>query len=215
VKTNYVLIDYENVQPESLAPLNTEQFRVWVFLGPKNTRLETGLVLAMQRFQGRGAYVTMAGHGKNALDFHIAYYLGTLAKEDPEGFFHIISKDAGFDPLIAHMKTQKVLARRSESIEAMPCFSLNSKLRREQLLDTVVDDLVKRKDAKPATIKTLLSTIQARCGKDVTSATIEAIRSELEKRGFIKIAGSKITYSFPSERAESAVPKTQTLQAAK
>jgi putative endonuclease len=54
VNTNYVLIDYENVQVKSLALLKGEHFRVHVFLGPKNLKLHRELVFAMQEFGGRG-----------------------------------------------------------------------------------------------------------------------------------------------------------------
>ena len=45
-----------------------------------------------------GQYVKISGNGKNALDFHLAYYVGELATNDPEVYFHVISKDTGFDP---------------------------------------------------------------------------------------------------------------------
>ncbi|NJN99583.1 MAG: hypothetical protein HC875_38515, partial [Anaerolineales bacterium] len=53
MQTNYVLIDYENVQVKSLALLKGEQFRVRVFLDPKNTKLPVELVLAMQELGER------------------------------------------------------------------------------------------------------------------------------------------------------------------
>ena len=52
MKTNYVLIDYENVQVKSLSLLKGEQFQVRVFLGPKNTKLPVEFVLAMQELNG-------------------------------------------------------------------------------------------------------------------------------------------------------------------
>lgn len=33
LRTNYVLIDYENVQPEALSVLDAEHFKVIVFVG--------------------------------------------------------------------------------------------------------------------------------------------------------------------------------------
>jgi hypothetical protein len=40
----------------------------------------------------RGEYIKVAGAGRNALDFHIAYYIGRIASQAPEAFFHIISR---------------------------------------------------------------------------------------------------------------------------
>lgn len=34
------------------------------------------------------------------IDFHIAFYLGALSREDPDGCFSIISKDSGADPTV-------------------------------------------------------------------------------------------------------------------
>ena len=47
MSTNYVLIDYENVQVKSLGLLKGEHIRVPVFLGPKNLKLHRELVFAM------------------------------------------------------------------------------------------------------------------------------------------------------------------------
>lgn len=206
MKTNYVLIDYESVRVASLALLNSEHFRVWVFLGPNNTKLDTTLVLAIQGFRERAEYVTLSTPGTNALDFHIAYYLGTLAKADPTGSFHIISKDKGFDPLIHHLKAKKISVARSISIEAMPCFesrkdpsASRSKLSDEELFTVVIVDLIKRKMAQPRTSKKLLSTMRAVCGTEIEASRIDTVYATLLKRRYIKVDGTKVTYDLPLE----------------
>ena len=113
MRTNYVLIDYENVQPDSLAGLDAEHFTVVCFVGAGQNRLSFDVVDAMQRLGHRAQYVKIAGNGPNALDFHIAFYIGDLAAADPTAYFHIISRDTGFDPLIAHLKARKVPVVRS------------------------------------------------------------------------------------------------------
>ena len=52
-------------------------------------------------------YVKISGTGPNALDFHIAFYIGQFAEKDPGANFYIVSQDAGFDPLLNHLKTLK------------------------------------------------------------------------------------------------------------
>jgi len=189
MKTNYVLIDYENVPVKSLALLKGEHFRVRVFLGPKNPKLHRDLVFAMQKFGERGEYIVLEASGKNALDFHITYYLGVLAAADPTGFFHVISEDHGFDPLLQHMNAKGISATRSVSIEAMPCFShvaagatqpkpapdkakpkSTATLSVEDRIKVAIDDLIGRKASRPRTLKTLRSTIHARCGKETPAA---------------------------------------------
>ncbi|MNF75384.1 hypothetical protein D3C84_574480 [compost metagenome] len=119
MRTNYVLIDYENVQVQSLELLQQPHFKIRVFLGPNNTKLPTELAVAIQRFGDRADYIQLDTPGQNALDFHVAYYLGRLAAEDQDAFFHIISRDKGFDPLLKHLKGKSVFAVRSETIEGM------------------------------------------------------------------------------------------------
>jgi hypothetical protein len=219
LKTNYILIDYENVQVRSLAFLQGEQFRVRVFLGPTNTKIPVEFVVAMQDLGERAEYIVLEASGPNALDFHIAYYLGIFTSTDPSGFFHIISRDTGFDPLIKHLKARKIAIVRSASIEEMPCFNkitasgaIDMKdahgdgkpiskavgVSLNELVKVAVDDLIKRKASKPRTLKTLKSTIYSKCGKGLSSADVDAIYEALVKRGYVKIInGQKVTYAFP------------------
>jgi len=218
LKTNYVLIDFENVQVKSLALLKGEHFRVKVFLGPTNTKLPLELVLAMQRLGDHAEYIVLEAHGRNALDFHIAYYLGVLAASDPAGFFHVISKDTGFDPLLQHLKTKRVMSCRSASIEEMPCFPpvpakvtpSNGQVIKtnptqpevtdeiDDMITVAVDDLVKRKASKPRTSKTLRSTIHSKLGKNVPSIVVDTVYDALVTRGYVKVDGEKVTYALPS-----------------
>jgi len=39
MRINYVLIDFENVQPESLAVLQQDHFKVMVFVGANQTKV--------------------------------------------------------------------------------------------------------------------------------------------------------------------------------
>lgn len=121
-KTNYVLIDFENVQPATIAALDAEHFHVIVFCGANQTKVGLDLATAIQKMGSRAQYLQISGNGSNALDFHIAFYIGELASREPGAFFHIISKDTGFDPLIAHLKSRKILCARSKTIADMPIF---------------------------------------------------------------------------------------------
>jgi hypothetical protein len=213
---NYVLIDYENVQVKSLELLRAEHFRIYVFLGPSNMKLHKDLVIAMHEFGERAEYVELEVSGKNALDFHLAYFLGALSTTDPAGHFHLISKDTGFDPLVKYLKSKKILSSRSESIEQMPCFATppsNGALQAAQaaaatsavdaavnggpLMKLVLEDLIKRKSARPGTPKTLKNTMQKRCGSDVPADRIEALYTALIERGYVRVEGTKLNYSLP------------------
>ena len=103
-----------------MAILNKEHFKVIVFVGASQTKISFDVAAALQHMGDRAQYFKISGNGLNALDFHIAFYIGQLASQDTDSFFHIISKDTGFDPLIQHLKTKKILACRSKDICEMP-----------------------------------------------------------------------------------------------
>jgi len=118
--TNFVLIDFESVQPESLEALGRNQFRVIVFIGASQTKIPFEIASALQQMGNSAEYIKISGNGKNALDFHIAFAIGQLSVKDPTAYFHIISKDGGFDPLIQHLKSKKIPTARWSKIEDIP-----------------------------------------------------------------------------------------------
>ncbi|ABU56815.1 PIN domain-containing protein [Roseiflexus castenholzii] len=118
--TDYVLIDYENVQPDLLPLLDHKQMRVIVFVGACKKSVPFEFAAAMQRLGRRATYVKLSGNGSNALDFHIAFYLGVLAVRDSAAYFHIISKDTGYDPLIQHLRARDIKAHRFEDVRDIP-----------------------------------------------------------------------------------------------
>lgn len=161
MRTNYVLIDYENVQPSALSVLEKEHFKVIVFVGANQAKVTFDVAAQLQRLGSSASYVKISGNGPNALDFHIAYYIGHLAAAEPDAYFHIISKDTGFDPLIAHLKAKKIFACRSKDIGDIPIVkAANSKTQPEKIA-VVVANLKQRGASKPRTVKTLSSTISS------------------------------------------------------
>ena len=115
-EAKYVFIDYENIQPDNLDALVGQECLIKVFLSGNRARLPLEMVKALQVFGPAVEYVQMLGTGPNALDFHIAYYLGRLSIVHPMARFFVISKDAGFDPLIQHINLHGVRCRRVTSI---------------------------------------------------------------------------------------------------
>ena len=120
MRTNFVLIDSENVKPEYIEKLKHEHFRVVVFVGANLKQLNFSVVNAVHSLGSNGSYVQISSHGPSALDFHIAYYIGKLSAAYPDAYFHIISKDKGFDPLIKHLMDQKILCSRWASVLEIP-----------------------------------------------------------------------------------------------
>lgn len=111
MKTNYVLIDYDNVQVKSLALLAGEHFRVGLFLGVNDTRLPSDLVLAMHALGDRASYVKLDAGGTYALGFPIAYTDGGLAAAEPEAFSRETPQDAALHPPLWPAQTKPTPTR--------------------------------------------------------------------------------------------------------
>jgi hypothetical protein len=114
--TEVFLVDYENVQPDVLPALAVENSLVIAFVGPHQDKLPFTFVEAMQKFGNKGQYIRVAHVNKNNLDMHLAFHLGRLITELPDAFFHIISKDHDYDPLLEHINQTVNRAARWESL---------------------------------------------------------------------------------------------------
>ncbi|MCC5867004.1 MAG: hypothetical protein JJU27_00720 [Gammaproteobacteria bacterium] len=197
MRTNYVLVDYESIQPATMAVVDREHFKTLVFIGANQTKVPTEFADALQRMGPRAEYVRISGNGPNALDFHIAFYIGQLAAADPKAYFHIVSNDTGFDPLLRHLKARKVLADRVKSIEEIPLVKTNGATSKEAKLACIITRLQQMKTAKPRTVKTLGTTISALFQKQIDDKEIESLIKALEKRAEISIEDNKVSYSLP------------------
>ncbi|MDH5829270.1 PIN domain-containing protein [Luteimonas sp. M1R5S18] len=113
------LIDFENVQPTGVGRLVPGACRIMLFLGQSQNKVSVELTRALQPFGTDVDYVSISGNGPNAVDFHIAFYIGHLAQKHPGANFNIVSGDTGFDPLVRHLTTTlKIACRRIKALPA-------------------------------------------------------------------------------------------------
>ena len=191
MKTNYVLIDYENVQPKNLAMIldggSELDFQVLVFVGANQSKIPIELAKPMQRLGDKAEYVTISGSGKNALDFHIAYYLGELAERDANGYFHVISKDTGFDQLIKHLTSKKLHAARHADIALIPLLSSVDDKSQDEQVAAVVKNLKVRGNSRPRKMKTLTNTIKSLFGNQLDAKGVSGLIGELRKQGYVVV----------------------------
>lgn len=106
----HVLLDYENVQPSDaeLRALVPDVAQVWVFHGPHQPKVE-------QRFASFGTGATavpISKTGKNALDFHLSFYMGYIASRNPDSKMVVVANDKGYEPMLEHAKAIGFLVRR-------------------------------------------------------------------------------------------------------
>jgi len=117
IMTNYVLVDFENVQPD-LSQLAGSSYKVKVFFGAKQQegRVPFKLLDAMLALGGNVEPVKVMRSGSNAVDMHIAYFIGRLVEKEPHATIHIISGDTDFDPLAEYLQSKGVHCKRTKTI---------------------------------------------------------------------------------------------------
>ena len=189
MKTNYFLIDYENVQPKSLQVLNGQPVKVIVFLGANQGKVSVEVAKALQSLGSNAEYVQISGNGPNAVDFHIAFTIGEISKSDESARFHIISKDSGFDPLIEYLRTKRIVAQRSAEIPGVPI----RKTKVPEKLEAIIRNLSSR-NGRPRKVTTLSNTINALFQKSLDEAEVMSLIKALEKHGHIAIQGENVSY---------------------
>ncbi|MEP7245328.1 MAG: PIN domain-containing protein [Gammaproteobacteria bacterium] len=199
MRKNFVLIDFENVKPASLACLTADHFEILVFVGANQSRVPFELATVMQEMAGRAKYVKIAGTGSNALDFHIAFYIGQLAVQFPDAFFHIISRDTGFDPLIAHLKSKKILSYRSPSVDEIPLVKAATPRSAEERARLFMERLERPKATRPRSAVTLSRAVAAFFQRQVDADGVTAILQAMQDLDFLSLDGSKVTYAKTSQ----------------
>ena len=209
MRTNYVLIDFESVQTKSLEELTHDHFKVIVFVGANQAKLPYEVAESLQQLGSRATYIKISGHGSNALDFHIAYYIGRLAAEEPSAYFHIISRDTGYDPLIQHLRSKKILAGRVANITDIPFLRASKAKSPQQRIAVILDRLQQLKATKPRTIKTLTSTIASLFQKNLSEEEVASLVQSLANKGYLEVAGEKVTYALPSENLTKPSQRTR------
>jgi hypothetical protein len=199
VRTNYVLIDFESVQTKSLEHLIHDHFKVLVFVGASQAKLPFEVAVSLQRLGTRAQYIKISGHGLNALDFHIAYYIGQLAAEEPSAYFHIISKDKGFDPLIQHLRSKKILAGRVKTVADIPAVKMSHCKSPQERIGMILARLQQQKAAKPRTVKALSSTIASLFQNHLSDEEVASLVQNLANEGYLEVAGAKVTYTLSGD----------------
>ncbi len=198
--SKFVLVDFENVQPKNLALLAKHPFRVYVFVGAQQTKVPFDLADAMQALGENASYLKISGTGPNALDFHIAYYLGELVATSPKATIYVISKDKGFDPLIRHLKDKGCVISRRVDVAEIPELRIPASRDSDAQVDAVIENLQARGKSRPRKLSTLQNTINHLLDKKLSGDELNAFVNKLKKRKVIAVDGTKVTYNFKKKR---------------
>ena len=188
---NIILIDYENLQVKNLDDVFHLDADIYVFRGPTQNKLPAELIESAQKFGSRITWIKTSRQGHNALDFHIAYFVGQIVQSDPKVFFHIVSKDDGFDALIDFMKERKLFIDRVESIDDIPLVKKMKAIESDPV--AFIRDRILNVSS-PSRQKTLRTAIAKWLEKD-NEKFINGVVESLKKEKFLEIdAQGKVTY---------------------
>jgi hypothetical protein len=186
-----IYVDFENVP--NIEIRETTDTMILLFIGQSQKRLSTNIVRAIQPLGKNVEWVQITGSGKNALDFHIAYYLA-LRRDQPDTEHYIVSKDAGFDPLIVHANGLGQKVRRVVSFaDVFEKIGLGKEL--ETKYRKVKEILMKQqKTRRPKSRKTLTSFIETTFQKNIKAAEVNKLIENLFREGLLEEKSKRISY---------------------
>jgi len=152
-----LLVDLENIQSFDLGKVPPTT-RIKVFVGQLQPKLSTDLAQKAQPLGSRLEYVRIDGNGRNALDFHIACYLGERICKFPKAEFVILSNDKGFDLLVRHLAARWFKCRGEGQARPMPAASSPLPAHAKEVVALHKDSEKSKRPRKRATLRNYLTT---------------------------------------------------------
>ncbi len=208
--TNYVLVDFENVQPANLEELATGAFRIKVFVGAQQAkgRVSFEFSESMQKLGSHAEYVRIARNGPNAVDMHIAYYIGRTLEKEQHASIYVVSRDTDFDPLMEYLQAKGHSCRRvrtiAEVIKLVPAPpkpraavpQTPARKAQSDRLAPIIKQLHSLR-GKPGTRSSLAKTIAsyfAQHNASLTGKNVEGLIDELIRLKYVSQSGQKVSY---------------------
>ena len=188
-----LLVDFENVQKIDLSQVDATT-RIVIFHGASQKSVPMELVSGTQSLGKQVEWVKIEGNGKNALDFHIACYLGRILEKEPGSNCVVLSNDKGFDPLLKYLNRN-----------GLTCSRIERKLDRVSATIGAVSPHYNRvlevlrkseKKSRPRKRKTLTPHIASICQKKLSEGEVERVIDLLFANKQILEENGTITYSF-------------------
>lgn len=190
IRTQYIFIDYENVCESDLSRVIGKAVRVLMIIGTKHKKLPTSLFLFAQDCPEQLRVVQTPVDGRNALDFLLTLELGRTIATDPEGNFHIVSKDTDFDSVVRHLKGEMNRIARHTSLAEIPALRTL-----EERLEKIKAELADGSKPRPSTRKTLENKIRAAFENKAEPEFIEKSIKTFVQAGILEFTGAdKVNY---------------------
>jgi hypothetical protein len=223
----HLFVDWENKSPTGadLAQVRGAEYRLWILHGPHQKNFGADQFKAVLPLGDQVRVVQGIKSGRNAMDLHIAFYVGKAREQDRnagvQGCYVIVSGDKDFDPLLAHLTSKEEKAGRADSIpkalqlartlvggaalkpppkpqpRAAP--KPQPKPQPRPLVSAhatrVMEGLANPK-RQPTTVKRLLNYIGSVLGKENSPAAVDRVVAELKALKVITVDGTKIGYDI-------------------
>ena len=187
IRTNYIFVDYENVQEVDLDLIAGKAVKVFLVVGQRRKTLPSLLARQIHQYHDQVTWIESEGATNNALDLVLAYHVGRQANADPKGYFHILARDKDYDPLIKHLRANRILASRDDTFASIPALVTMNRLSLEERVEWVVERFQKNKASRPKRKQSLLTTIRAFCRKELSDEEVQQIVTALVARELIEL----------------------------
>jgi hypothetical protein len=120
IPTHYIFVDFENVHSVDLDLVEGNPVKVILLIGKSQSRVDYDLMERVHRHSSQVRLVKAGTSGRNALDFVLAWEVGAQSAADPDGHYHVVSRDKGFDAMITHLQSRGLQAARHASFAEVP-----------------------------------------------------------------------------------------------
>ena len=122
-----------------------------------------------------------------------------LDRSKPDAYFHIISKDTGFDPLIKHLRGLKIKVLREKDLAEIPVLKMSSNKSDDEKIAAIVKNLAGRGQSRPRKVKTLANTINSLFTQKLQETELMAIVKTLQQKKYIVVNDGNVSYKLPRQ----------------
>jgi len=198
-----LLVDFENIGKLDLTAV-PDGVKVALFFGAAQKTVPREFMEAALKLRERFEHINAGGQGKNALDFHLAYYLGEYLTKSPRTECIILSRDKDFAPLVKHLVGRGFTVRTANTLrDAFPARPAPESRRpaaaqaalapHEAALRWLTGSA---KNRRPRTRKALAAHLYSHFSKKRSEADIQATIERLLASGELSESNGRITYNF-------------------
>jgi hypothetical protein len=185
-----LFVDLENVQKLDLTMVPASA-HVMIFYGVTQKKLPEELVVQAQPLGARLKWIKISGQGTNALDFHIAFYLGRQLTQSPKSECVILSRDAGFDPLVRHLASSGHACRRVITLK--DAFPLRPSGTGDSFSRLIA--LLQKEKSRPSKLKGLTGKVKSWFQK-LPDEERDALIKRLFSESYAQESGASLIYSL-------------------